>query len=165
MTRILGIDPGSRFTGYAVIEQESNRLIHLASGRLEVAKLGELPDRLLAIFRGLKEVIDQTKPEVCSMEKIFHSVNAQSSLVLGHARGVAMLAAKEAGLEIFEYAPTEIKNAVVGQGRAPKSQVAQMVTILLNLDRRIPLAEDQSDALAIAICHANSHQMKTLKRS
>lgn len=153
--RILGVDPGSRYTGYGIIDMTQNRLRHVHSGRIEAIKVEGLPQRLLMIYRELSRVIEEHQPQAFALEKIFHSVNPQSSLILGHARGAAMLACAEAGLEFFDYSPTEVKNAVVGQGRASKAQVAGMVTILLGLQGST-LAEDEADALAVAICHAHT---------
>ena len=157
MTRILGIDPGSLFTGFGLVEKQGQRLVHLASGRIKVQ--GPLEGRLLTIFQELNRLINEFRPTDCALEKIFHAKNAQSSLVLGHARGVALLAAAQGGLKLHEYAPTEIKNALVGQGRADKAQVQAMVKILLNL-KEAQMSEDESDALAAAICHAHAFPLK-----
>ncbi len=157
------MDPGSRYTGYGVVELREGRLCRIASGRVEAFRAEGLPQRLLVIYQELSQVIQTHQPLACSLEKIFHSVNPQSSLILGHARGAAMLACAEAGLEVFEYSPTEIKNAIVGQGRASKGQVAAMVTILLNLQGQ-KLTEDEADALAAGICHAHSASLGQIKR-
>lgn len=150
--RALGIDPGSRFTGYGVVERRGNQLVHVASGRLSVYTRGApLVLRLELIYAGLTEVIAKYNPDSAGIEGIFHHRNAASALTLGHARGVAMLACKHGGLEVGEYAPTVVKKAVVGTGRADKEQVQKMVRVLLSY--REEMSEDQSDAVAIAICH------------
>jgi crossover junction endodeoxyribonuclease RuvC len=153
--RILGIDPGSHYTGYGIIDKLGNRLVHIGSGRLDVhGPTGTLPIRLEAIYAGLMEVIHQHQPEAAAIEGVFYHRNAASALTLGHARGVAMLACQHGGLSLNEYPPTVVKQAVTGSGRAQKEQVQQMVRVILALGpSEMPL--DQSDALAIAICHAN----------
>ncbi|OGG98180.1 MAG: crossover junction endodeoxyribonuclease RuvC [Candidatus Lambdaproteobacteria bacterium RIFOXYD12_FULL_49_8] len=157
--RILGVDPGSRYTGWGVLDQEGNRLIHVASGRIEAHKEGELPQRLLKIHQGILEVVNAYQPQETAIEKVFVSVNGQATLVLGQARGVALLALVEGGLRVAEYAPNEVKSAVSGQGKAPKEQILAMVRVILNLQGQ-KISEDQSDALAVAICHANSRTFR-----
>ena len=152
--RILGIDPGSRATGYGVIEKEGNRLIHIDNGVIRPPEKAGLPERLLAIFTDLAAIIDKYSPQAAAIEQVFMSQNAQSALKLGQARGAALLAMAQAGLEIGEYSPMQVKSAVVGYGRAAKSQVQQMVKALMNLPEIAQ--EDASDALAVAICHAHS---------
>ncbi len=154
--RILGIDPGTRYTGIGIIDRIDNRLKYIFSETIVTANLNHIGDRLVVIFNRLEQIIDQYLPQTAAVEKIFHSVNPRSSLLLGHARGVALLSVKLKELVLEEYAPNEIKSAVVGVGRASKDQVAAMVKILLNLDRGKTLKEDESDALAAAICHANT---------
>jgi len=154
--RIIGVDPGSRYTGIGIIDRKGNQLKMVHSQTITTMKEKLLEDKLVIIFEEIKSIINSYQPEVAAIEKIFHSVNPRSSLILGHARGVAMLALKSSDLEINEYAPTEVKSAVVGAGRASKDQVGAMVQILLNTDRRIILKEDESDALAVAICYANT---------
>lgn len=154
--RIIGIDPGSRYTGIGIIDQTGNQLKYVHSEIVSTVHKEELEERLLVIFNRLSDVIREFQPQTASIEKIFHSVNAHSSLILGHARGVAILSAKLQELDIKEYAPNEIKSAITGVGRASKAQVGSMVQILLNLNRNKKMKEDESDALAIAICHANT---------
>lgn len=154
--RILGIDPGTRYTGIGIIDKIDNRLKYIFSETIVTANLNDIGDRLMVIFNRLGLIIDQYLPQTASVEKIFHSVNPRSSLLLGHARGVALLSVKLKELVLEEYAPNEIKSAVVGAGRASKDQVAAMVKILLNIDRSKALKEDETDALAAAICHANT---------
>jgi len=161
---ILGIDPGSRITGVGVIVARGSELKHVFSESLKLPK-GELALRLHNIYARLQTVIAQTKPDVVVIEKVFLAKNPQSALVLGHARGAAMLAAVNNDLPVLEYSPTEIKKTVVGRGRADKAQVQHMMRVLLNL-RQTP-EEDASDALAAAVCHAhhqhiNQHLNKAL---
>lgn len=152
--KILGIDPGSRATGYGLIRLEGNRLHHIDNGVIRPPEKADLAQRLLHIYQGLQAVINQYDPDCSSIEQVFMSKNAQSALKLGQARGVAMLAAASAELDVAEYSPLQIKSAVVGYGRASKSQVQHMVKALLNLPEIAQ--EDASDALAIAICHAHT---------
>jgi crossover junction endodeoxyribonuclease RuvC len=150
--RVLGIDPGSRFTGFGVVDKEGNRLRHVANGVI-VAHKGDPPfeERLVRIHAGLTEVIALHEPTVVAVEGIFHYKNALSALKLGHARGVALLTSRLAGLEVHEYKPTVVKQAVVGTGRADKQQVLRMICLLLGIPE--PTNHDASDALAVAICH------------
>ncbi|PLY00168.1 MAG: crossover junction endodeoxyribonuclease RuvC [Desulfuromonas sp.] len=152
--RIIGIDPGSRATGYGLIRREGNRLIHIDNGVIRPPDKAELPERLLAIFEGLNTIIGEYKPELAAIEQVFMSRNAQTALKLGQARGAALLALASAGLDVGEYSPMQIKSSVVGYGRAAKNQVQQMVKALLNLPEIAQ--EDASDALAVAVCHAHS---------
>ena len=156
-TRILGIDPGSRTTGFGVIESSGGRSRCLAQG---VIKLGDdpLPKRLFKLFRELRDLIQAQRPDEVAMEQVFVKLNVSSALVLGQARGAAICAVAEAGFELHEYAPASIKQAVAGNGRAEKSQIQQMVKILLNL-QALPVT-DAADALACALCHAHSRTLK-----
>lgn len=153
MNIVLGIDPGSRVTGYGVIRAERDRLELIAAGTIRTGD-GEPAERLRQIFRGLSEVIAEHQPEQAVVEKVFMNENAGSALKLGQARGVAIVAAGCADLPVFEYSATQIKQAVVGRGHADKKQVQHMVTILLKLQSR-PVA-DAADALAAAICHVHT---------
>lgn len=158
MTIILGIDPGSRFTGYGVIATVANKHSHIASGRINATQ-GEMPERLLKIFEGLAAVIREHQPQEVAIEETFvNKVNAASALVLGQARGAAICAAAQAGLPVAEYAATQVKVAIAGNGRAEKLQVQHMVRILLNF--RAALAADASDALAVALTHAHVRSTK-----
>jgi len=152
MTRILGIDPGSRHTGYGLVEHKGNKVTFLHCGTLHLAT-GEVPARLGAIFAGLSEVLATWQPDEVSIEKVFMARNADSALKLGQARGAAITAAVHAGVPVFEYSARQVKQAVVGKGGAEKDQVAQMICYLLKLDKK-PQA-DAADALAIAVCHAH----------
>ena len=155
-TRVLGIDPGSLVTGYGVVEQEGNRLKALAWGSVRTSSKQALPERLKKIYAGLVEPLDTWQPDAVSVERVFVADNPKTALVLGQARGVALLAVAHADLQVVEYSPLEIKMAVVGYGRADKSQVQQMVRHLLSL-REAPKPVDAADALAAAICHLHSH--------
>lgn len=161
--RILGIDPGSRFTGWGVIEARGAKLSHIASGCIRTGE-GVLPPRLRRIHEGLSAVIAEHAPAEYAVEEVFMRVNVGTALVLGQARGVAVLAGALAGLPFAEYAPAQIKRALVGHGRAEKAQIQHMVKLLLGLpgDVAADLSADAADALAIAICHA--HVRGTLLR-
>ncbi len=158
---ILGIDPGSRVTGVGVIQAQGSTLKHVYSESLKLPK-GELPQRLKAIYSRLQTIIAQTRPDIVSIEKVFLAKNPQSALVLGHARGAAVLAAVNNELPVVEYSATEIKKTVVGRGRADKAQVQHMMRILLKL--RVAPEEDASDALAAAVCHAHHQQINPIVR-
>ena len=152
MNRVLGIDPGSRITGYGIVDYAANRLVHVASGQLKLTG-ASLPVRLQEIFVGLRELVVHYKPAEVALEKVFMHQNVDSALKLGHARGVAMVAATAQALEVYEYSATQVKQATTGRGRASKEQVQHMIRILLRLDH-IPLV-DASDALAVAVCHSH----------
>lgn len=158
--RVLGIDPGSRITGYGIAEKVGNRLVHIDNGAIFTDRAGDFPNRLKAIYEGLARVITTYAPDEVAVEQVFLAHNAQSALKLGQARGAAIVAAVNAGLPVFEYTAMQVKQAVVGHGHATKDQVQQMVKALLNLPE---IAQaDASDALAVAICHANSAQLKAM---
>ena len=160
--RVLGIDCGTEYTGYGVVEQSDQGDLHcLDCGAIHLNSREPLPLRLHKISRRLAELIDRHHPDMIAIEDVFYALNVKSALKLGQVRGVAMLTAASAGLEVAEYAPLSIKSAVVGYGRAEKSQVQEMVTRLLRLDT-IPEPADAADALAIAICHL--HTSATLLR-
>jgi crossover junction endodeoxyribonuclease RuvC len=151
-TRILGIDPGSRFTGWGVIETRGPTLAHVAHGCIRTGD-GPLHERLQCIHTTLAGVIAEHTPREYAVEEVFMRVNVGSALVLGQARGVAVLAGASAGLAFAEYAPAQVKRALTGTGRAEKAQIQHMVRILLKLSGA--LNADAADALAIAICHAH----------
>ncbi|MBR0574507.1 crossover junction endodeoxyribonuclease RuvC [Pasteurella atlantica] len=155
MAIILGIDPGSRVTGYGVIRQTGRQLEYLGSGAIRT-KVEDLPTRLKRIYAGISEIIIQFQPEMFAIEQIFMSKNADSALKLGQARGTAIVAAVNHDLPVFEYAARLVKQTVVGSGSADKVQVQDMVTRILKLSAT-PQA-DAADALAIAITHAHSIQ-------
>jgi len=154
MRRILGIDPGSRITGYGVIESDGRKSVHIASGCIKLGN-GELPQRLGEIYRAVSFVFNDSAPTEMAVEEVFVSKNPSSALKLGHARGAAVCAGVMAGLEIAEYTPRRIKQAVVGTGAADKEQVQHMIKLILQLNEK--LAADQADALAVAISHAHSN--------
>ncbi len=151
---ILGIDPGSRTTGYGVISWGGSAIQFIGAGVIRPDSGLSFAERLEEIYSGLLEVIARHSPTVSAVEGVFQSVNARTALLLGHARGVGILAAVHGGLPVFEYSPMAVKQAVVGYGRAEKAQVQRMVQILLSLSKRP--AQDAADALAVAICHAHS---------
>jgi crossover junction endodeoxyribonuclease RuvC len=153
--RIFGIDPGSERTGYGCVETDGSRHHLVVCGAITARAADPFPDRLARIHRELAALLSECRPECVAIEKLFHATNARSALKLGHARGVAMLAAVEAGCQVVEYTPAEIKRAVVGYGRAEKQQVAQMIKLLLGLTQA-PTPFDATDALAVAICHLHS---------
>ena len=155
--RVFGIDPGSVRTGYGCVETDGRRHTLVACGAISPPARASFPERLRVIHADLARLLRESRPDVVALENLFHANNVRSALKLGHARGVAMLAAVEAGLSVAEYTPAEIKRAVVGYGRAEKHQVQQMVKLLLGL-AALPSPHDAADALAIAICH--SHAMK-----
>ncbi|NQU65955.1 MAG: crossover junction endodeoxyribonuclease RuvC [SAR324 cluster bacterium] len=155
-SRIIGIDPGTRYTGVGIIDRIDNRLKYVFSETIVTVNQKTIEDRLVTIFTRMSQIISQYNPQTAAVERIFHSINPRSSLLLGHARGVAMLAIKLKEVDVNEYAPNQVKSALVGVGRASKDQVAAMVKILLNIDRGRVLKEDEADALAAAICHANT---------
>ncbi|MCP4980451.1 MAG: crossover junction endodeoxyribonuclease RuvC [Gammaproteobacteria bacterium] len=148
---ILGIDPGSRITGFGLIDNQANRIEYIASGSIKVSG-DSLPQRLGCIFAEIETVIHKHKPEQMSIENVFMARNADSALKLGQARGAAICAGHQAGLEIAEYAAREVKKSIVGTGAANKDQVQHMVQRLLGI--REALQPDEADGLAIAICHA-----------
>jgi len=152
--RVLGIDPGSETTGWGVVEGDSNgqkyRLVEF--GVVKLSSSATFSSRLLKISRALEETIDRLKPDACAIEEAFYSVNPKVILKLGQVRGVALLAAERAALEIAEYSPRLVKQTVAGYGNAEKEQVQQMVRVLLSL-ASIPEPHDAADALAVAICH------------
>lgn len=154
MRRILGIDPGSRVTGFGIIDSDGRHSIHRVSGCIRTESK-DFNSRLGEIFQGLSELIAQERPQEVAVEQVFVAANPSSALKLGHARGAAVTAAVAAGLPVYEYSPREVKQALVGTGAADKEQVQHMVRLLLNIDRKLAL--DQSDALGVALCHAHSH--------
>jgi crossover junction endodeoxyribonuclease RuvC len=155
--RILGIDPGSRVTGYGLIEVQGSHSRCLAQGVLRLSG-DALEQRLLQVLTGLRALIAEHRPAEVAMEQVFVKRNVASALVLGQARGAALCAVGEAGLPLHEYAPASIKLAIAGSGRAEKPQVQRMVKVLLNLPA-LP-AEDAADALACALCHAHGRTLK-----
>src|ERR1700733_2733228 len=163
--RVMGIDCGGAYTGYGVVEMHAQgQLCCLTSGAIALSPRDPLPQRLCRIFTQLGDIITRHQPDEVAIEDIFYALNVKSALKLGQVRGVAMLAAATAGLEVAEYSPLTIKSSVVGYGRAEKQQVQHMVTRLLQL-AEAPEPMDASDALAIAICHLHSAATLARQRS
>jgi crossover junction endodeoxyribonuclease RuvC len=153
---VIGIDPGTAITGYGLIKEASNGdLVWQAHGVITTPSDWDEPRRLLHLYRSLLEIIQETHPDCCAVEKLFFQKNVKTALSVGQGRGAALIAVAEAGLPMGEYTPLAIKQAVVGYGSADKNQVQQMVKILLGLDE-IPQPDDAADALAVAICHLHS---------
>ncbi len=159
MTRVLGIDPGSRVTGFGLIETDGVRSRHLHSGCIRTAS-GEFPARLGEIFNGIRDVLSEWQPQEVAIEQVFVSRNASSALKLGQARGAAISAIVTHGLPVFEYTPAAVKQGLVGNGRAEKEQVQHMVRVILSMQTSMSL--DESDALAIALCHAHSNATRRM---
>lgn len=164
MALILGIDPGSRVTGYGIIRAAGNRQEYVTSGCIRTTSQAELPERLDVIFQGVSQIIEEYSPDELAIERIFMAKSAESALKLGHARGVAIVAGVNQGLPIHEYEARKIKQAVVGSGAATKGQIQDMVTRLLSLSQNPQ--SDAADALAIAICHINTqHNLRRMGHS
>lgn len=161
--RVFGIDPGSDRTGYGCVDSDGRRATLVKCGTVRAGIAPTFPEQLAIIHRELTALLAEYRPECVAIENIFHAANARSALKLGHARGVAMLAAIEAGVAVVEYTPAEIKRSVVGYGRAEKPQVARMVKLLLGLDA-IPKPHDATDALAVAICHLHNGNGVTVRK-
>jgi len=155
--RVLGIDCGSRVTGYGVIDSDGADCVFVRCGAIRSKSSDSLASRLQTIHHGIAQIIHEVQPEAAAFENLFYATNVQSALKLGHVRGVSIFAAVEANLPVFEYSPLEVKSAVTGYGRAEKLQVQQMVRALLKLGVA-PEPYDASDALAVAICHIHTHR-------
>ena len=164
--RILGIDPGYAILGYGIVEMNGNRFKVLDYGAVTTDAKMEMPDRLKVLYTSLMEIIVHHEPEVASIEELFFNTNAKTAILVGQARGVAVLACANSGLDIAEYTPLQIKQALVGYGRAEKKQVQTMVKTILNL-KEVPKPDDTADALAAAVCHGHSagsrNRLKGLK--
>ena len=159
--RIFGIDPGSDRTGYGCVDSDGSRHRLVVCGAIATRCCETFPDKLRLIHRDLSALIAAQRPAVVAVENVFHAANVRSALKLGHARGVAILAAVEQGVPVAEYTPAEVKRALVGYGRAEKHQVGEMVRLLLGL-RDVPQPDDAADALAVAICHAHASSAPAL---
>ena len=159
--RVLGIDPGTAITGYGVVERDGDHLVALSHGVITTPADWPLAQRLQEIYRQLRALAAEWRPESAAVEEIFFSKNARTALMVGHARGVVLLALADAGLPIQEYKPAEVKEAATGYGAAPKRQVQLMVQHLLGLDEP-PGPDDAADALAVAICHVHSARWRSL---
>ena len=160
---ILGIDPGTATTGYGVVEKLGGKLKYVSCGAITTEKTESSPTRLKQISDDLNELIDEFKPDVIATEQLFFSNNVTTALQVGRTVGIVLLAAAQRNLEWFEYRPMEVKMAVVGYGAADKKQVQYMVAQLLGLSSP-PKPDDAADALAVAICHANSAHIVGLKK-
>lgn len=158
---VMGIDPGFAITGYGIVKYEGNKFSPIEYGTI-LTKAGEPFDhRLLKLDREMSVIIDRFKPDAVSIEELFFNTNIKTAIMAAHGRGVAMAAAARAGIEIFEYTPLQVKQSVVGYGRAEKKQVQQMVKAILNLPD-IPKPDDVADALAIAVCHCHSCKLSAI---
>ena len=158
---ILGLDPGSRNTGFALLEAQGDHLEAIDYGRLSCPAKHSVPQRLASLVGQLIELLDSHPPHVAVLETPFHGLNSRSLVVLAQARGALLATLASRNIEIAEYSPAEIKSAVAGNGRADKAQVARMVSVLLALDTR-RLSSDATDALAIAICYAHRNRFERL---
>ena len=155
--RIMGIDPGYAILGYGIVEMKGNRFSPVEYGSITTDKDMEMPDRLKHLYSELMDVIDRCQPEVCSIEELFFNTNTTTAILVGQARGVAILACANCGVPISEYTPMQIKQALTGYGKAEKKQMQMMVKAILGLDE-VPKPDDTADALAAAICHGHSAQ-------
>lgn len=159
---VIGIDPGTAITGYGVIREESSgELVWITHGAITTPSEWDEPQRLLFLYQSLLQIIKDSQPDCCAVEKLFFQKNVKTALKVGQGRGAALIAAAEAGLSIGEYTPLAVKQAVVGYGKADKNQVQQMVKLLLELGD-IPRPDDAADALAVAICHLHSTRRMAL---
>jgi len=159
---ILGLDPGSRITGWGLLRQEGVRSVYVASGAWRLDEDAELAARLADLTRRLEALLAEHRPREVALEQIFSAKSARSALVLGHARGAILATLARANLSIAEYTPTQVKQAVTGSGRADKGQVQRMVSVLLN--HRTKMSEDESDALAVALTHGAATSIGSARR-
>jgi len=157
----MGVDPGIAILGYGLLRMEGNKFSIIDSGAITTEHTMSMPDRLSCIYNGLNLLLSKYKPDAYAIEELFFNKNIKTALTVGHARGVAILAASNHNIPIFEYTPLQVKQAIVGYGRAEKKQMQQMVKMLLGLDE-IPKPDDVADALAVAICHGNSSKFSNL---
>jgi len=158
---IMGIDPGFAITGYGIVKYEGNKFSFIDFGAVVTNSGTDFAQRLLQLNEKLEELIRTYKPDAISVEELFFNKNIKTAIMAAHGRGVALMAAARSGAQVFEYTPLQVKQAVVGYGRAEKAQVQQMVRIILNL-QEIPKPDDAADALAVAICHGHSYKMLNL---
>lgn len=156
--RILGIDPGIAIVGFGIIDKAGSRLVPVQYGSIQTEAHTETADRLTIIYDSLLGLIDRYKPDAMGIEKLFFNRNVTTALTVGEARGVLVLAARQRGLQIGEYTPLQVKQAIVGYGKAEKKQVQEMVKLFLKLEA-VPKPDDVADALAVAICHAHSSSL------
>lgn len=160
--RILGIDPGFAIVGWGVLDYEGNHFKTVDYGAITTPAGQDLFDRFKKIYDDLTELIERVQPEFMAIEELFFNTNTTTAINVAQARGIIVLAAMNAGIEIAEYTPLQVKQAVAGYGRAEKQQIQQMVKMILNLEK-IPKPDDTADALAIAICHAHSWRSHKLR--
>ena len=156
--RVIGIDPGLALMGFGVVESDGYRFKMLDYGVIETPAHTEDADRLLALWHGLNELFEKYKPDAVGVEELFFNKNVKTAIAVGQARGVALLAVRNCGIPLYEYTPLQVKQAVVGYGRAEKMQIQMMVKTLLNL-KEVPKPDDAADALAVAITHINNAAM------
>jgi crossover junction endodeoxyribonuclease RuvC len=158
---ILGIDPGFAITGYGIVKYEGNKFSMIDYGAITTNAGSIFAERLLSIDKGMEQLISTYKPDTVAVEELFFNKNIKTAIMAAHGRGTVLTAAARSGLTVYEYTPLQVKQAVVGYGRAEKAQVQQMVKAILNL-KEIPKPDDAADALAIAICHGNSYKMTNI---
>lgn len=158
---ILGIDPGISITGYGFVADLDNEVVLVDYGAIVIPRKLSMPERLQRLYRELTTVIERHQPDLAAVERLFLAKNARAALTLGQARGVALLAAANSHIPVHEYTPLEVKQAIVGYGRAPKRQVQLALKMLLGLDV-MPEPEDAADAIAVALCHLSSHRMREM---
>lgn len=159
MARVIGIDPGTSKTGFGIVDKKGNHLSHVDSGVITLSPKQHLSDKLLTIHKELTSVIEIHKPGALAIEEAFYAKNVRSAMVLSHARGTVLLTAALHDIPVFEYSALEVKRATTSYGRASKEQVFEMIKRLLNLQNSQIKSMDQTDALAIAICHANTFDL------
>jgi crossover junction endodeoxyribonuclease RuvC len=162
--KVLGIDPGTATMGWGIVRMEGNHLKHIDHGAITTPPDWDMPRRLSHLHDGVDELVRRHRPSAVAIEELFFNTNSTTAITVGQARGVAMLAAYRTGVEIFEYTPLQIKQSITSYGRAPKSQMQQMVKALLNLKEK-PRPDDAADGLAAAICHAFSFRMSVNRTS
>ena len=158
---VMGIDPGIAILGYGVLKIQGNSFKVMDYGVIRTSSELSMPSRLTSIFRDLNVLLELHRPDAFAIEELFFNKNIKTALTVGHARGVSILSASNMDIPVFEYTPLQVKQAIVGYGRADKRQMQQMVKLLLNL-REIPRPDDAADALAVAICHGNSSRFSNL---
>ncbi|MBN2365830.1 MAG: crossover junction endodeoxyribonuclease RuvC [Calditrichaeota bacterium] len=161
--KILGIDPGLSITGYGVIDTTGNNPHFLTYGVIKKNPKASFPENLLSIYQEIKNIVSSCQPDACAIENIFYHQNKKTAIIMGHVRGVAIVAAAERKIPVFEYSPREIKLSIVGQGGASKTQVQSMIKNILQM-KEIPFSEDASDALAVAVCHFHRLKMRAYLR-
>ncbi len=162
--RIIGIDPGTLTTGYGIIDKDGSKLSYVCGGCIRSSGRAKLPLRFAKIYREMQKIFQAYRPEQMAVEGLFFCKNVKTAIKLGEARGIAMLVAAESGVEVFEYAPKRVKQAVMGRGAAHKDQVKYMIKTILEMDD-MPRSHDTTDALAMAVCHALSFNKEKLKEA